>query len=279
MQKIFNTFLATAMMLLSVSCSKKDNNPIEPINQGLLSMVLIPAGTFQMGNTGAYSGVSDELPVHTVIISKAFYMSKFEITQSQYYEVMQKKPSNFVGDNLPVEQVSWYDAVAFCNALSLKEGMIPCYTIYGSQISCNFASNGYRLPTEAEWEYACKSGKSTDFYNGNLLSKYNDINLNNIGWYTGNSNNTTHPVGQKQPNSFGLYDMNGNVWEWCWDWYGSYYNTAIPDPIGPSSGSYRIFRGGGWTSDAVYCRNSYRLNNYSPYSTEDFIGFRVVRLN
>ena len=253
------------------------NTVIIPTND----MVLIPAGTFQMGNTGAFSGFDSEEPVHTVTISKAFYMSKYEITQIQYQAVMGNNPSYFIGDNLPVERVYWYNAVAFCNALSLQEGKTPCYTINGTDVTCNFAANGYRLPTEAEWEYAAKAGTSTDFYNGSLTNSECtpiDANLDNIAWYCGNANTTIHPVGQKQPNAFGLYDMSGNVWEWCWDWYSSsslYSSTAVTDPTGASSGSHRVFRGGCWYSSAPYCRSAAR--DYHPTGDNyDSIGFRIV---
>ena len=243
-------------------------------------MILIPADTFQMGNTGAYSGDSDEKPVHTVTISKAFYMSKYEVTQKQYQAVMGNNPSHFKGENFPVERVTWYNAVAFCNALSQQEGKTPCYTINGTNVSCNWDANGYRLPTEAEWEYAAKAGTSTDFYNGSLTNTNCtpiDANLDNIAWYCGNANNTTHPVGQKQANAFGLYDMSGNVWEWCWDWYSSYSSTAVTDPTGASTGSDRVYRGGSWNRNALNCRSAYRSFN-TPSNDFNRMGFRLVRV-
>ena len=281
MQKIFNMMMATAMMFLIVSCSKDDSNPVEPEKKPTISIVLIPAGTFQMGNTGAYSGSPLELPVHTVTISKAFYMSKYEVTQSQYQAVMGTNPSNFKDENLPVERVTWYDAVSFCNALSQLEGLTPCYTINGTNVTCNWDANGYRLPTEAEWEYACKAGTSTDFYSGSLTNENCtpiDANLDNIAWYCGNANNTAHPVGQKQPNAFGLFDMSGNVWEWCWDWYSSYSSTAVTDPIGAYTGSYRVFRGGSCGYTPYSCRSANR-GNYPPSFNDHYMGFRVVRSN
>ena len=244
-------------------------------------MILIPADTFQMGNTGAYSGDSDEKPVHTVTISKAFYMSKYEVTQKQYQAVMGNNPSHFKGENLPVERVTWYNAVAFCNALSQQEGKTPCYTINGTNVSCNWDANGYRLPTEAEWEYAAKAGTSTDFYNGSLTNTNCtpiDANLDNIAWYCGNANGTTHPVGQKQANAFGLYDMTGNVCEWCWDWWSnSYSSTTVIDPTGASTGSYRVYRGGSWYGNADQCRSTYREYR-TPSFNYDYIGFRIVRV-
>ena len=280
MQKIFNIMLAAAMMLLIISCSKDDSNPVEPEKQVTIPMVLIPAGTFQMGNTGAcLEWTPDETLVQTVTISREFYMSKYEVTQKQYQSVMDTNPSYFKGENLPVETVSWYESVAFCNALSQLEGLTPCYTINGTNVTCNWEANGYRLPTEAEWEYACKAGTSTDFYSGSLTNENCtpiDANLDNIAWYCGNANNTTHPVGQKQPNAFGLYDMSGNVWEWCWDWYSSYSSTAVTDPTGASTGSFRVYRGGSWCINAYYCRSACRIS-YAPNYDNLIIGFRIVR--
>jgi formylglycine-generating enzyme required for sulfatase activity/uncharacterized protein YegL len=246
-------------------------------------MVLIPAGTFQMGNTGAYSGYSEEKPVHSVTISRDFWMSKTEVTQKQYEDVTGLKPSKFKGDNLPVETVNWYEAVDFCNKLSEKEGLSPCYSGSGDAIVCDWNANGYRLPTEAEWEYACKAGSSTDFYNGSLTNSSCsplDANLDKIGWYCGNENTKTRDVGQKEPNAFGLYDMSGNVWEWCWDWYVSTYytNTAVTDPRGASTGTHRVLRGGSWLFDAFYCRSSARSGSF-PYYRYSSYGFRISRTN
>ena len=264
-------------LLANIDSVSYYNNAIVTPN---IDMVVIPADTFQMGNTGAYSGDSDEKPVHTVTISKAFYMSKYEVTQKQYQAVMGNNPSHFKGENLPVERVTWYNAVAFCNALSQQEGKTPCYTINGTNVSCNWDANGYRLPTEAEWEYAAKAGTSTDFYNGSLTNTNCtpiDANLDNIAWYCGNANNTTHPVGQKQANAFGLYDMSGNVWEWCWDWYSSYSSTAVTDPTGASTGSDRVYRGGSWNRNALNCRSAYRSFN-TPSNDFNRMGFRLVRV-
>ena len=281
MQKIFNIMLAAAMMLLIISCSKDDSNPVEPEKQVTIPMVLIPAGTFQMGNTGAcLEWTPDETLVQTVTISREFYMSKYEVTQKQYQSVMDTNPSYFKGENLPVETVSWYESVAFCNALSQLEGLTPCYTINGTNVTCNWEANGYRLPTEAEWEYACKAGTSTDFYNGSLSNPYCqplDMNLDNIGWYGGNSGGKSQAVGQKQPNKFGLYDMSGNIHEWCWDWYYvRYSSTAVTDPTGPASGSYRVRRGGNWEAYSYYCQSAYRLH-FAPNYRNNFSGFRIVR--
>lgn len=275
MQKIFNTFLATALMLLSVSCSKEDSNPVEPEKKPTISMVLIPSGTFQMGNTGAYSGFDWEKPVHTVTISKAFYMNKYEVTQKQYEDVMGTNPSKFKGENLPVENVTWYNAVAFCNALSQLEDLTPCYTINETNVTCNWDANGYRLPTNAEWEYACKGGTTTDFYSGNLTNEYMDANLDKIGWYAGKK---TQDVGQKEPNTFGLYDMSGNVCEWCWDWYNSYTSTPVTDPKGAANGSVRVLRGGSWDYTAWHCRSAI-IYSHLPETLDAGFGFRILRSN
>jgi formylglycine-generating enzyme required for sulfatase activity len=155
-------------------------------------------------------------------------MGKYEVTQAEYQSVMGNNPSNFKGDNLPVKRVSWLEAVEYCNRLSLKEGLTPCYRGSVNDISCNWNADGYRLPTGAEWEYAAKEGNQ-----GYLTYEYAGSNtVDAVGWYDGNSGGRTHPVGGKAPNSLGLYDMRGNVWEWCWDWYGVYTAGAQTDSRG-----------------------------------------------
>ncbi|MBR6078736.1 MAG: SUMF1/EgtB/PvdO family nonheme iron enzyme [Treponema sp.] len=225
---------------------------------------LVEGGTFQMGD-------SDEKPVHTVTVS-SFYMCDHEVTQKEYRDVMGTNPSRFSGDNRPVECVSWYNAVEYCNKLSIKEGLTPCYTINGSSTTCNFKANGYRLPTEAEWEYAARGGKKS---NGYTYAGSNDIN--SVAWYTSNTNDTsTRDVKTKTPNELGLYDMSGNVWEWCWDWKGSYSSGSQTDPVGASSGSYRVARGGSWYNRSSGCRVANRGNSV-PSNTNYDVGFRVVR--
>ena len=277
MQKIYNIMLALSIMMFIISCSD-DGNSVQVDKTVKGNLVLIPAGPFSLGNTGSYEGEYDEKPPVTIIISKPFYISKYEITQQQYKAVMGNNPSEFKGDDLPVEQVSWYDALDFCNALSKSEGLTQCYTINGTKVTCDFDANGYRLPTEAEWEYSAKAGTTTDFYSGKLTYSGNspiDPNLDKIAWYSANSSNATHPVGQKAPNAFGLYDMSGNVWEWCWDRYAEYPSKETKDYQGPEIGTYRVYRGGGWRNLAWYCRSTNRDRNYLD-DKNNSLGFRVV---
>ncbi|GHV22414.1 hypothetical protein FACS189494_09210 [Spirochaetia bacterium] len=233
------------------------------------NMVRVEDGTFSMGSS---SGESDEKPVHSVTV-KSFSMGKYEVTQAEYEAVMGTNPSNWKGAKLPVENVSWLDAIEYCNKRSLNEGLTPAYRGSGNDIICNFSASGYRLPTEAEWEYAAKGGNKDymtyEYAGGN--------NAGAVGWYTDNSGERTHEVGTKAPNSLGLYDMSGNVWEWCWDWYSnSYTSGAQTDPTGAASGSYRVLRGGSWSYYAKYLRSAYRNSN-TPTSRYYIYGFRVVR--
>jgi formylglycine-generating enzyme required for sulfatase activity len=221
---------------------------------------------------GSTSGDSDEKPVHTVTVGN-FYMGKYEVTQKEWVAVMGGNPSNFKGDNLPVERVSWNEAVEYCNKLSLREGLTPAYRGAGDSVTCNFTATGYRLPTEAEWEYAAKGGKHGDY----LVYEYAGSNsVGAVGWYDGNSGKQTHPVGTKTPNGLGLYDMSGNVWEWCWDWYGSYPGGARTNPAGPVSGSGRVLCGGSWGNSAVDLRSAVRGSG-SPSNRNNNLDFRLVR--
>jgi formylglycine-generating enzyme required for sulfatase activity len=232
-------------------------------------MVWVEGGTFQMGSN---NGFGDEKPVHTVTVG-GFYMGKYEVTQKEWVEIMGINPSWFKGDNLPVELVSWNEAIEYCNRLSLKEGLTPAYRGSGDNIACNFNASGYRLPTEAEWEYAAKDGNrnylSYEYAGGN--------NVDVVAWYYENSGDTTHPVGMKQPNSLGLYDMSGNVYEWCWDWYGSYSGGNQANPSGPaSSGTSRVGRGGSWSGTAASVRSALRSYG-TPSDRDSNLGFRLVR--
>jgi len=249
-------------------------NPTPQPTPALANMVRIQGGTFTMGSPASQTGRrGNEMP-HQVTVS-SFYMGKYEVTQREYVEVMGTNPSNFTGDlNRPVEQVSWFDAVEYCNRLSRKEGLTPAYTISGSgvrrTVTWNRSANGYRLPTEAEWEYACRAGTTSAYNTGaNVISS-------NTGWYFDNSNRSPQPVGQKPANAWGLHDMHGNVWEWCWDWYGDYSIEAQNNPIGPASGYERVVRGGSWDNFAGDTYSSLRFFN-EPYYRDFVLGFRVVR--
>ena len=233
------------------------------------NMVYVEGGSFQMGSN---DGDSDEKPVHQVTVS-SFWIGKYEVTQAEWKEVMGSNPSNWKGDQLPVESVSWYDAVDYCNKRSIKEGLTPCYSGSGAGITCNWNANGYRLPTEAEWEYAARGGKHSKGY------KYSGSNdIGSVAWYDGNAGNKTHEVGTKAANELGLHDMSGNVWEWCWDWYDSGYYAKSPgsDPRGAGSGSYRGLRGGSWYGLDNYCRVANRSGN-NPGNGGSSNGLRLAR--
>ncbi|MFC1608035.1 SUMF1/EgtB/PvdO family nonheme iron enzyme [Candidatus Latescibacterota bacterium] len=241
----------------------------DPITE--ITMVSIPAGSFQMGDIQG-GGDSHERPVHAVTLS-GYEMSATEITQRQYQYVVGTNPATEfygAGDTYPVYDISWYDAVKFCNALSDAAGLARCYD--ESTWECDFSLNGYRLPTEAEWEYACRASTDTRYYTGNSES-----DLARAGWYKSNSDGKTHPVAQKTPNSWGLYDMHGNVWEWCNDKYGngSYSLSHTTNPTGPTFGSPMV-RGGSWSHDSSVCRSAWRNRYGLQVGNADF-GFRVAR--
>jgi len=254
-----------------------------------MTLRLIPAGEFFMGSPDdAIEAEKEEQPSHRVRISKPFYLGVCEVTQAEYEAVMGNNPSwlsaNGDGkdraagqstDLFPVENVSWLDAIQFCNRLSEKEGKKPFYEIDGNDIRVpDWDGQGYRLPTEAEWEYACRANASTPtrFSFGD-----NPVELGVYGWFDGNSEQRTHPVSQKRPNGFGLYDMHGNVWEWCWDWYGGgYYNQSpADDPTGPSGASDRVIRGGSWRITPRDCRSA-RRRGLAPASRYNTQGFRLA---
>lgn len=256
--------LKTAAILLAL-CMTSAMLYAQPKN-----FVQIPGGTFQMGNP---NGEKDEQPVHNVTIG-AFSISATEVTQAQYKAVMGNNPSKLVGDNYPVNTVTWFDALEYCNELSRQEKLTPCYTKDGDSWIWNRGANGYRLPTEAEWEYAARGGQKgpgTTYSGGN--------NIDEVGWCKTNSDGRLHEVAKKKPNQFGLYDMSGNVCEWCWDWWGSktYSSAAQNNPTGISyKGTKRIYRGGDCTDPAEKCNVGYR-NCYTPTKSADTIGFRVVK--
>jgi formylglycine-generating enzyme required for sulfatase activity/tetratricopeptide (TPR) repeat protein len=217
--------------------------------------VEIPPGTFQMGEPGSTKKVT---------ITRPFKMFSVPMTQALYRHLVGEAPSLFKGDTRPVENVSWFDAVKCCNAFSSVLGLPAAYRIQGDEVSWEGLDHpGVRLPTEAEWEYACRAGTTGDYAGS----------LDEMGWYDENSGKQTHPVGQKKPNAWGLYDMHGNVWEWCGDWHGDL--PGGNDPVGPASGSYRVYRGGGWGSRACNCRSAYRGRN-DPGLRCGNLGFRVA---
>jgi formylglycine-generating enzyme required for sulfatase activity len=235
-------------------------------------MALIPAGEFVMGDDTADA---DEKPAHKVRVS-AFYMDAYEVTQKAYESLTEKNPSKSLGADKPVEQVDWYHAVLYCNLRSLKEGLKPCYD--PKTLSCDFAANGYRLPTEAEWEYACRAGSQEKYSFGGDPTK-----LKACAWFKANASQTTHPVGQKTPNAWGLYDMHGNVAEWCYDHYSesAYSKSESTDPHGPPSGDKCVLRGGSWRTSEEGCRSSAR-NSETPRFADacfgsDSYGFRCVK--
>jgi formylglycine-generating enzyme required for sulfatase activity len=237
------------------------------VNSLGMTLVRIEPGWFVMG-----SGDYDDEKPHAVQITKAFYLGAHQVTQGQYEAVMGTNPSQFKGsDDLPVESVSWFDAVAFCNKLSERENRKPRYQIEGDAVT-NLGGDGYRLPTEAEWEYACRAGSTTRYPFGD-----NEAELGSFAWFEGNSDLETHPVGQRRPNGWGLYDMLGNVLEWCWDGCApDYYKNSPPDdPAGPPGADARVLRGGGWLDLARYCRPAYR-DRATPETRGSVNGFRVA---
>jgi formylglycine-generating enzyme len=234
--------------------------------------VLVKGGSFMMGG----SERDNEKPVHRVTISD-FYIGKYEVTQAQWRSVTGKNPSFRKGDSNPVENISWFDAVAYCNKLSELSGLAKCYTEDGDKVTCDFSANGYRLPTEAEWEYAATGGITEGSVTDYTYSGSNKVN--EVAWHRSNSGMASHPAGGKKPNEIGIYDMSGNVWEWVWDNYGENYYSASPEnnPRGPEQGHERVIRGGSWGGDSKDCRNAYRKGE-NPHFAHRFYGLRVVRL-
>ncbi|MCL2762849.1 MAG: formylglycine-generating enzyme family protein [Treponema sp.] len=276
-----------------------------------IEMMPIPAGNFLMGspaNEPDRASIENYRTVNDGIVTMSgYWMSRYQITQEQYEAVMNTNPSAYSSGGLnaaavaeldtstfPVERVSWYDALVFCNKLSEMEGLTPAYemqtganpNIWSTDpvdwgdipIAINArwdaarmvtASTGYRLPTEAQWEYACRAGTTTAFNTGsNTISDF-------TGWYNENSGAQTHQVGLKPPNAWGLYDMHGNVWEWCWDWFENNYLEESDDPVGPSTGTQRVYRGGSWENSGGNIRSAVRFRN-APTERSSVLGFRIV---
>ncbi len=236
----------------SVATNVEDMELPESAESIGMEFKLIPAGTFIMGDTR----VDKDWTPHEVILTTSFKMGVHEVTQAQYEQVMGVNSSEFKGADNPVEKASWDDAVEFCRRLS----DLPAEKAAG---------NVYRLPTEAEWEYACRAGTTTKYSFGDDESELGDY-----AWYGVNSDQKTHPVGSKKPNAWGLYDMHGNVFEWCQDRYGDYPSGSVTDPTGPAVGSYRVHRGGSWDGPAELCRSATRCG-YGPSYRYFNYGFRV----
>jgi len=231
-------------------------------------LVIVPKGDFTMGSPTGESGRASDETQHLVMLTKDFWMADSEVTQRQYRNLMGTSPSKYQGSELPVEQVSWFDAVAYCNALSVKENLSPCYQIneptvvWAGGLDCT----GYRLPTEAEWEYAARSPATTLYAGSNSVDA--------VAWY---NTGTTHAVKTKTQNERGLYDLSGNVWEWVWDWYQGNYEALLPEnPIGPASGSKRVIRGGAFLDMARDQRVAARGKD-DPKALSLGIGIRPVR--
>lgn len=246
------------------------------------SMALIEGGTFTMGSPlNEAERYEDETQRQVTINS--FYMAKTELTQEDYYSIMGRNPSENQDNNLPVENITWYDAIEYCNARSQKEGLTPCYTIKNSTVTWDKSANGYRLPTEAEWEFACRANTKTPFSFGDYVEDsdancYNAYGYNNdaSGSWVNNYLGHTVSVDSYNPNSNGLYNIHGNVAEWVWDWYGAYSEGSVSNPTGPETGNFKIARGGGWNDMPKHIRSAYRsafpadVHLYS-------IGMRLVR--
>ena len=262
MKKILN-FVVLLLFVVSTGYCSNESFVIKELD---LELKKCPAGRFMMGSPEDELGRAEKLDekLHSVIISKPFYIGKYVVTQKQYQTLMGNNPSLFKGENKPVENVSWNDAKEFINRLS--------------SIFRKFIPIGYKfdLPTEAQWEYACRAGTTTALNNGkNITSKTDSCyNLYGLGWYSNNSGSKTHAVGYKKPNAWGIYDMHGNVWEWCRDWYGNYKSWTRSDPI-CISGSDRVRRGGSWNCSAIFCRSACR-NNGNPNFGNCTLGFRVA---
>ncbi|MDE7194274.1 MAG: SUMF1/EgtB/PvdO family nonheme iron enzyme [Oscillospiraceae bacterium] len=275
-----------------ISAPSSDNSDISNTQQEVTmpdNFVLIKGGTFEMGSPKTEAWRSNDETQHTVTVSD-FYMSVYELTQAEYREITGESPSNFSGDELPVENVSWLDAVRFCNAISKKENLSPAYVIDGNSVTWDRSADGYRLPTEAEWEYACRAGTTTPFNTESSMSaeeanyyghypyeiEDNYFSQENLTTKPGQYRQTTVAVNSFFPNKYGLYNMHGNVGEWVWDYYGEYGNEEQTDPVGAENGTLRVYRGGGWNDFAKNMRSAYRAALAEDKGSFN-IGIRLVR--
>jgi formylglycine-generating enzyme required for sulfatase activity len=242
--------------------SGRTSSRTDPLDFFESSFVLIAPGTFLMGSPEYETGRSSDEIIHEVTLTKGFCMQKTPVTQGQWKTVMGNNPASFSdgGNDFPVENISWNDCQEFIKRLNARKDGI------------------YRLPTEAEWEYACRAESVTPFCTGEISELYcvHDPLLSAVGWYCGNSGRKSRPVAQKNPNAWGFYDMHGNVSEWCQDWYGNYGSDPQTDPQGPGSGSGKVIRGGSWFGNAKNCRSASRFYR-PPDSRSEFIGFRLAR--
>ena len=273
---IIAAFLLPGTLALLEGCKRQApaNAPSDAQNKSKTEsgaeMVRLPGGRFTMGDAKEVDATPHEVVVNS------FYIDKHLVTQAEHQRVMGKNPSRWKAGANPVEQVRWSDAVRYCNARSRLKGLEPCYDLQTWE--CNFDANGYRLPTEAEWEYACRAGTKTAYSFANSPSKLKDY-----AWFKDNSGSKPRPVGQKRPNAWGLYDMHGNVWEWCNDYYEVDYYQQSPEenPKGPKTGETKVVRGGAWKFSADSCRSGYRYNEDPGYVDAcfgyDIYGFRCVR--
>ncbi len=255
-----------------------------------MQMILVPSGMMIMGDTHGEGYNEDQYPTHPVYMP-SFYMGKYEVMQSQYRAIMGVLLDTAYGegDNYPVYGINWYAAIKFCNLLSLRDGYTPVYSISGTTdtsawgavplvsnptwdaVICDWTANGYRLPSEAEWEFAARGATTNpDYtYSGSFV-------FSEVGWCMNMPGNYAHEVGQKVPNGLGIYDMSGNAYEWCWDWYWHYSSATQTNPHGPNTGSYRIMRSGAWDSPFFKCSVFYRSNS-SPHLLPQGVGLRVCR--
>ncbi len=305
MKRISAFLLAIVMLFAMSACSAEpqNNTPNETsgsadasvANSGSTAIdapenfVHIKGGSFEMGSPATEAWRSDDETQHTVTVGD-FYMSIYELTQKEYREITGENPSSFSGDELPVESISWLDAICYCNARSEKENLTPAYTIDGQSVTWNRSANGYRLPTEAEWEYACRAGTTTPFNTENSISaeeanyyghypyeiEDHYFSQGSLSTKPGEYRQTTVTVNSFSPNKWGLYNMHGNVGEWVWDYYGTYSSEAQSDPVGAENGTLRVYRGGGWNDFAKNMRSAYRATLEQNKGSFN-IGIRLVR--
>lgn len=277
--KLFSALLGIALLAgcdKPAASSSSTAGPIEIVTKSGIEMISLPGGEFTMGST---QGNPDEAPAHPIKVSP-FLIDKFEVTQEMFAKAQLPNPSHWQDPKKPVERVRWRDAKQYCNERSILEGLKPCYNEKTPDWDCDYSAAGYRLPTEAEWEYAARAG-TTDAFDFGSADK-----LRQYAWFGENAEDKTHAVGQKKPNRWGIYDLNGNVSEWCEDVYSPTYYKESPavDPVGPPSPGkdvQRVMRGGNWKVKADMCRvtlrQGQRTGNTDACFYTNFCGFRCVR--